>query len=40
MLKNICDNVIVHTVSYALHVSFIINVYIYKYVEMMMVCPS
>jgi hypothetical protein len=40
MLRNICDNVIVHNVSYALHVSFIVNVYIYKYVEMMKVCPS
>jgi hypothetical protein len=40
MLRNICDNVIVHTVSYTLHVSFIVNVYTYKYVEMMKVCPS
>jgi hypothetical protein len=40
MLRNICDNVIVHTVSYALHVPFIVNIYTYMYVEMMNVCPS
>jgi hypothetical protein len=40
ILKNIYDNVIVHIVSYGLHASFVVNIYTYKYVEMMKVCPS
>ena len=40
MLGNICDNVIVHTVSYDLQAPFIVNIYTYKYVKMMKVCPS
>jgi hypothetical protein len=41
MLRNIYDNVIVHIISYALHASFVVNIYIYIYiyVEMMKVCP-
>ena len=40
------DNVVVHIISYALHASFVVNIYIYiyiyiyMYVEMMKVCPS
>jgi hypothetical protein len=40
ILKNIYDNVIVHIVSYALHIPFVVNIYTYMYVEMMKVCPS
>jgi hypothetical protein len=40
MLRNICDNVIVYTFSYALHAPFIVNIYTYMYVEIMKVCPS
>jgi hypothetical protein len=40
ILRNIYDNVIVHIVSYALHASFVVNIYSYMYVEMMKVCPS
>jgi hypothetical protein len=29
MLRNIYDNVIVHIISYALHASFVVNIYIY-----------
>jgi hypothetical protein len=40
ILINIYDNFIVHIVSYALHVPFVVNIYTYIYVEMMKVCPS
>jgi hypothetical protein len=40
ILRNIYDNVIVHIVSYALHVLFVVNIYTYMYVEMMKVCRS
>jgi hypothetical protein len=40
ILINIYDNFIVHIVSYALHVPFVVNIYTYMYVEMMKVCPS
>ena len=38
--KYMYDNVVVHIVSYALHASFVVNIYTYMYVEMMKVCPS
>jgi hypothetical protein len=40
ILRNIYNNVIVHIVSYVLHAPFVVNIYIYMYVEMMKVCPS
>jgi hypothetical protein len=40
MLRNICDNAIVYTISYALHAPFIVKFYTYMYVEIMKVCPS
>jgi hypothetical protein len=40
MLRDICDNVIIYTVSYVLHAPFIVNIYTYMYVDIMKVCPS